>query len=483
MLLRGGRAGEAGGNTGGELTQKHALPTADEVAALEREAAVFEQWYDLLQRPFRLHTTPDATRMALVTAQGNETLPVHGWYNLKEAYAAALPGWTTAWMRTHYAHTATRVLDPFIGGGTSGVALTTEKTCVTGVERNPFIAFVARTKALASVVDPSCLARAIDQLRPALDRRTRLHLPKLVTLGNRHYFRRADVQTLMAVVRAIRTEISCPEARDVLLLGVAAAIDDVANLYKDGRGLRYEVKPERPTAVEAIGVRWQRMLRDLRGIESASSAQAQFAFTVYEGTAVDLGALTTEDGSLRALADDAYDTILYSPPYLNNFDYSEVYKLELWLLGYLTNNDEWRALRRSTIRSHPSVFVPPTAHLQSDPRLAHVSAYLREMTESHCLVPETAPSRRRMILGYFDDMYLALKEQWRVLRPGGLLTYVVANSRHHYLPIATDIMLAEIARSIGFEPLDLVVLRKRNGRTRQKSFLRESAVFLRKPFA
>ncbi len=78
-------------------------------------------------------------------------------------------------------------------------------------------------------------------------------------------------------------------------------------------------------------------------------------------------------------------------------------------------------------------------------------------------------------------MYLALKEQWRVLQPGGILAYVVANSRHHYLPIATDVVLGEIARCIGFEPLDLVVLRKRNGRTRQKSFLRESAVFLRKP--
>jgi DNA modification methylase len=88
-----------------------------------------------------------------------------------------------------------------------------------------------------------------------------------------------------------------------------------------------------------------------------------------------------------------------------------------------------------------------------------------------------------MILGYFDDMYVALKEQWRVLRGGGVLVYVVANSRHYYLPIATDVMLAEIARCIGFETLDLVVLRKRNGRTRQKSFLRESAVFLRKPRA
>jgi len=41
--------------------------------------------------------------------------------------------------------------------------------------------------------------------------------------------------------------------------------------------------------------------------------------------------------------------------------------------------------------------------------------------------------------------------------------------------------MGEIARCIGFEPLGLVVLKKRNGRTRQKLFLRESVVFIRKP--
>jgi hypothetical protein len=78
-------------------------------------------------------------------------------------------------------------------------------------------------------------------------------------------------------------------------------------------------------------------------------------------------------------------------------------------------------------------------------------------------------------------MYLALCEQWRVLKPGGIVSHIVANSRHYYLPVATDVILSEIARCIGFELLDLIVLRKRNGRTRQQLFLRESVVFVRKP--
>jgi DNA modification methylase len=86
-----------------------------------------------------------------------------------------------------------------------------------------------------------------------------------------------------------------------------------------------------------------------------------------------------------------------------------------------------------------------------------------------------------VITGYFDDMYLALKEQFRVLKPGGFLVYMVANSRHSNLPIATDVLIGEIARSVGFEPLKLIVLHQRNGRATGRRFLRESVVIGRKP--
>ena len=104
------------------------------------------------------------------------------------------------------------------------------------------------------------------------------------------------------------------------------------------------------------------------------------------------------------------------------------------------------------------------------------------METSDCLQTErTKRDMNGLITGYFDDMYLAMNEQFRVLRPGGQLAIVVANSRHKFLPIATDVILGRIAEQIGFIPKELIVLRRRNGRTRQKTFLRETVVFLEKP--
>ena len=69
-------------------------------------------------------------------------------------------------------------------------------------------------------------------------------------------------------------------------------------------------------------------------------------------------------------------------------------------------------------------------------------------------------------------MYLALNEQYRVRRPGGFLVFMVANSRHADLPIATDVIIGEIARNVSFEPMEIVVLHRRNDRTRRRRFLR-----------
>jgi DNA modification methylase len=170
-----------------------------------------------------------------------------------------------------------------------------------------------------------------------------------------------------------------------------------------------------------------------------------------------------------------------SPPYLNNFDYSEIYKLELWMLDFVSTYEEWQKLRRSTIRSHHSLKFPQTNILRSHKDAQSIIHWIDFMASSQCLVGKAAENMPSVIKGYFDDMYLSLKEQFRVLKPGGFLVYVVSNSRHAYLPIATDLMLGHIAQIIGFEPLELVVLKKRNGRTRQKNFLRESAAFMRKP--
>ena len=131
-----------------ELTTP-ALEQGDEsqVAELVEAAKPFEEWYTSIQQHFTVQTEIANETEGLAIGIGNNSLPVHRWYNLKEAYSAQLPMSVYKWMRSRYGHAPIELLDPFIGGGTTGVALAQERVRVTGVEYNPFIRFVAAAKA------------------------------------------------------------------------------------------------------------------------------------------------------------------------------------------------------------------------------------------------------------------------------------------------------------------------------------------------
>src|SRR5579859_232 len=404
----------------------------------------FELWYAELQKPFKVVDYSDSELSNLVHGISNRQLPVHKWFNLKEAFSAQLPLWAVQHIYDEYHESVRYVLDPFIGGGTTGVSLAEKGINVVGVEYNPFIRFVAETKSQLPYMDTIAIQNAIlliDLKKP----RKKIPLPELSTLENPAYFRETDIQVILHIIQQINLLSSSEETRNFLMLGVAAAIDDVASLRKDGRALRYVWKPERPSARAAITSRWKSMLDDL------TNAKYTGIFKVYPGTALRLGSKISNE----------FDAAIYSPPYLNNFDYSEVYKLELWLLGFLQSTEQWRELRMSTVRSHPSVRFQRKISLLERTDLSDIAIKLSEMGEYICLSDKrNRQEMRDVVLGYFDDMYIALQQQWEMLRPGGFLVYVVANSRHKWLPIATDIILATLAQHIGFEPLELAILKK-----------------------
>jgi DNA modification methylase len=463
----------------------HNTTNVQEVQQLIAAAQPFEEWYLSLQGHFpHIQLEPSNDTIPLVTGQNNVNLPIHRWYNLKESFAADLPIWLCHWMKDHYQHTPGIILDPFLGSATTGISLAQLNMSVTGVEYNPFIYFAAATKAAITQACSIEIQEAIHRIKNINHSFASISVPSLSTLHNPKYSDERDIKVLLAMHNLINQLDISLASRAMLHIGIAATVDSIFHLRKDGRALRYALKTSNRSVHDSLTSHWQIILHDIEQYHSQNSHHPaqQPLFNAYKGSAINLQILHTFEGKVLSLANNSFDTIIYSPPYLNNFDYSEIYKIELWLLKFIESYDEWKTLRLGTLRSHHSIAFPETQHLANNPRTQAIAAHIKKMGASPCLPQQERGRIKREIEGYFDDMYLALCEQWRVLKPGGILAYVVANSRHYYLPIATDVIIAEIARSIGFELLDLVVLRKRNGRTRQKLFLRESAVFLMKPF-
>ena len=259
---------------------------------------------------------------------------------------------------------------------------------------------------------------------------------------------------------------------DALLLGVAASVEQLSRIRKDGRALRIVTK-ERQLANAVLMEKWREIATDVRFMQQTIPRPTTPTVVLGDGRRV----------AIQGIDDSSMDLVLTSPPYPNNIDYSEVYKLELWLLGFVTEQEEFLQLRRGTFRSHPSVLLP---QLPGDFRILLEKGILRDVLGP--ILRRTRSSserhRHRVILGYALDLWSSLREQFRLLRKNGIAAIVVGNSLHggKHLPylIPTDLLVSVIGRAVGFDVIRIAIARNFRRRLAGNHFLRESLVALRK---
>jgi hypothetical protein len=175
------------------------------------------------------------------------------------------------------------------------------------------------------------------------------------------------------------------------------------------------------------------------------------------------------------------DLAVFSPPYPNNIDYTEVYKLENWLLGLIDNQDDFRLSRRQTMRSHPSVTWEPAEH-ELPAQLSQELDYLTSPILGAIPEDRYTNKRRELVLGYVEDAARLFESLYRCLDTGAYAVYVVGNSRHgarRPFTIAADLLLAAVAEGVGFTVSGFVEARRLRRRG-EDNLLRESVVVLKR---
>ena len=103
-------------------------------------------------------TTPGYER--LVVSGANERLPVHRWFRFKEGFSADLLRTLLETLELSESKNL-RILDPFCGVGTTLLSAQelSKSIAITaiGIERNPFIHFVAHTKVRWPEMNPETI--------------------------------------------------------------------------------------------------------------------------------------------------------------------------------------------------------------------------------------------------------------------------------------------------------------------------------------
>lgn len=434
-----------------------------------------EQHYAAIEAQYLV--SDDPAYGTLVTANGNDRVPIHRWFRMKEAYSNRLLGhiFEATDLRDQR---ELRLFDPFSGSGTTAVsagdlvkggALTSAS--VTAVEVNPFLHMLSSAK----VAGVTSSRRDVMSVAGTLARRAMAgkdgvaEVPPLSTFANEEYFPDSNLARLLALSASISAASAHLDEDLVQFLRVAlaAAVEPSSNLRRDGRALR--LTPGKAVA-EPIDI-----FLDVAGRISEDLNQRAIAF---QGD-VRLGDVRTPGDP--GLGSD--DLSVFSPPYPNNIDYTEVYKMEGWLLGLYGSADDVARQRRRTLRSHSSLRWGADYRYADRADAGIIESMLTPLTDA---IPDDRYRRGReeVVRGYVDDMLSTISVVSQRLRTGGEMAIVVGNSMHGKQPsdyvIASDLLLARLAELEGFSIRSIVVGRYPRRRVSRSRFLRESVVLARK---
>ncbi len=435
------------------------------ISKLPRSSTQIQDVFDSLESDLPFRSGDEYKKMLTFTDNIKE--PIHRWYQYKEGYSYRLVNKVLQSYPTPEEYQS--VLDPFSGAGTTLIEAQAAGLTAVGIELNPFAALLSSAKAHWQSINIDEVQRTLDVIiQDQIS--SPIELPALTTFRKEEYFPNGNAYELVKLRDSILQKDLSIHTKNLFLIALASIIEDVSCLHKDGRLLRYK-----PQAVlvprEAFQKRVLMFIEDLRNKQSDHFAD----IITIQGDARNLSSILKENG-----INQKFGLILYSPPYPNNFDYSEVYKCELWLLNLIKSYDEWRKLRLSTFRSHPSCNFPATHHLRNDSKLRKIYSLIELMANCSDIGGYAQSKAPSVIRGYFDDVFCMLKEQYEKLAPGGHIVCIVGNAKHGNLHVPTDTLIAKMGQALGLTLVEIYVAKYRNNRKKGNYKLRESLVVFKK---
>ena len=363
-----------------------------------------------------------------------EDSPRHRWYRMKESFS---PAWVKEVISSEASSKDGVVFDPFGGSGTVTTTASIVGIDSLAYEVNPFLAFAARTKLART--RGSELSGQLPIVRAAMmEKRARSPLINYSTFarkgGRRGLFNESVLNAFEAGWSA--TAKVRPGCKRLLRLALIGAAIDCGNFVRDGKALRYrqallDCEYDEGALDEALVGRVELMVEDL--VESSGSIRK-------------IGRVRSGDSRTLLSANQpiSYELCITSPPYLNSFDYSDIYRPELFLGRFVSTTDELRQIRLTTVRSHvqASWFKPVCGDFGQ-----LFSEALEGVKENSAnLWDQRIPM---MIQAYFEDMQIVLQRLLNHGKPKASVWMVVSTSAYAGVEIPVDLILAEIGERCG----------------------------------
>ena len=357
-----------------------------------------------------------------------------------------------------------RVLDPFAGSGTVLVSAKMKGIDAIGVDLMPLMSFMARVKTEWDL-DVKAVRREFEGLD--WNQEPKLSSPAFLKRWKSHF--NAGVLRNLLLLKQSILAVKQPKITDLFRLAFASILVDCSNLNRSpclGYDRTKAVSDDTPFILFSAKV--QDMIEDLVYVMEKAQGHVE---------------VITGDSRLVRYEPESIDIAITSPPYVNGLDYVINYKIEMAWLDMVHSYDELGQLKdemvacdnvsRSIIRgfserldSYEDVWVEEIAERIAN-RITSKEGYRRK--DMHNVVRK-----------YFDDVYRVFRNVYEGLKTGARFIIVIGDSLIAGVYIPADLILAQMAKAIGFKIENVEIARSRRSGQRRSFKLRESVVILSK---
>lgn len=402
--------------------------------------------------------------------KGNATAPMHRWLRYREAYSPEL---------IDKLELGKRILDPFSGCGSIPIGAASRNRRSLGIDLNPIAAFSTKVKLTPLSEKQLKKVAAFNRDLPNLVQQyTPFQLPDL-SIATKVF----EPQMLDSVLRgraALEDRFSGDQVlRNFVFLAWLAILEKVGSYFKEGNGIKYRNKKRQKGRYEdRSDGEWQlkRFGAD-QNIFFVSAFQNQLSMMISDSHCWSQGTWTEQsnvEGSAFDLKKIAgrrrFDSVIFSPPYANRFDYFESFKVELWFGNFVNSYGALNQLRKASLRSHLNAdFKRPTTAVE--PLEYLIGLMDRDASSWRMGVAD-------LMRGYFHDIRLVL-EQCRNVMPNGRCHVVVGNSAFAGVIVPTDVLTAMVGLEAGFKKAHIVETRHLTVAPQQRNKLRGFEQYMR----
>lgn len=400
----------------------------------------------------------NATYTSLLNYSDDLNKPFQRWYRYKEGFSVEL---VEQLIKEYSKHKEGIILDPFSGSGSTLLAANDMGYSSVGFEVNPFSFFLAKCKLdqYTKEIIEQFKEKYEEILHCAENADNEYVLPKLSI--SKKVFEDEIEKYYMNIGMLIDNSNVDQKIANLLKLGWLACLESLCNYRKAGNGLKIKkyVKPRIITIDDArvmLLEEYQNMYIDL--LKSKSEGNA----ILYNESCLNMS---------KRIEANSIEGIIFSPPYANCFDYTEIYKLELWFGKFVSEYSDLKKLRNASLHSH----LNGDLNLEVESKSETLSKLLVELQKRE-LWDKKIP---KMLQLYYDDMFKVLDESYKVLDDKGFCCIVVGNSAYGGIVFPADLLLAEYAEKIGFRVDKIEVDRYIITSSQQYEMTKETGKYLR----